>query len=392
MRGVHSRKSVIVTTVVSLVVLLVLNVFLCVNWHDPMSYPTGDGARYATTVHDPTYVRQNPYVYRRMTPFIVRTLTHHTNWGENFDWGVVTVIGQTLAQWLFFLMCWRTFRLGRFMSVLGTLFLATTYWYTAFTYQSIWLVDPLTNVFMVGGLWLLFARRYGWFVVLVLIGMTNKESVLFLAPLYPLFEIMRYRRWRAPQIWRAIGALLIVVAGYIVFQQYVLRHIGADTTNPLAGVQGTFVENVKFISNASHHTLDQFYGGWFTVFYALWFVAIYAWYLAWRRDGMLDRVTVTGMYLLAIMTLTTFLVVDMPRAFSVLAPIIILTSTILLASVRDSHRHYSIVLLFVYAASNLEWIKDPALLLAANGLMLYVLLPELSMPTHSSHVGKVIAY
>lgn len=392
MRNAQSRVSIILTAVISLIFILVLNIFLCVNWHDPAAYPTGDGARYATIVHDPMYVQQNPYAYRRMTPYVVRLMTQHANWGENFIWGLITVVGQTLAQWLFFLMCWRTFRLGRYMSVLGVLLLATTYWYTAFTYQSIWLVDPLANAFMVGGLWLLFARQYVWFVLVILVGMINKESVLFLAPLYPVFEIMRHRRWNVPQVWRAVGALLVIVIGYSAYQHYVVRHVGVDTTNPLAGVQGTFVDNVTFISAASHHTLDQFYGGWFAVFYVLWFVVMYAWYLAWRRDGWLDRLTVTGIYLTAAITLTTFLVVDMPRAFSVLAPIIILTSVVMLASMRASQRRYGLVVLFVYAASNLEWIKDPNFILVVNGLLLYVLLPEVSYPSDASHVGKVIAY
>ncbi len=99
------------------------------------------------------------------------------------------------------------------MALTGALLWYTVDWAARFYLFDFWLVDPLAELFIVAAIYAILSRRDLLFVVLLTLGVTVKESVVFVAPLYYSLNAPRWvdRRLALKTILLAIpaGALLI---------------------------------------------------------------------------------------------------------------------------------------------------------------------------------------
>ena len=147
-----------------------------------------------------------PYKYRVLTP----TLTSAVNrWIPGIDEAMFTV--NMLALYLFYLVCGLTvFYLGgNFWQALAGLAGVLSFWHL-YNYANPYTVEPVFYLMAALLIYAVVTQRFWLFVIVLAVGMLNKESLLFLAP-----------AWFVTRQWRK--ATLAVVLGLTV---YILPRFG----------------------------------------------------------------------------------------------------------------------------------------------------------------------
>ncbi len=146
----------------------------------------GDALNYVRMSEQTFAPVDDPFALRLLTPWLVRHLSALSGIAPDVVWMGLT-FGATMAA-LVVVYEWirGPLGVGASTSLFATLLLSVTYWYTSYNYANFWLVDPLNNLACALALLFAFQRRLGWFVAVMIVGFLNKETVLLLAPLYPL--------------------------------------------------------------------------------------------------------------------------------------------------------------------------------------------------------------
>lgn len=300
-----------------------------------------------------------PFAFRMLTPWIVHNVQLIPGVRLDYAWMLVTFLATYLALVWFFKVLFDRLRLSLFTSTLATMLLAFTYYYTLFNFADFWLVDPLNNLCYVLAIYFLLGQRLLPFAIVIIVGMVNKESVLYLAPLYPLLALARAGTWRNRAVLS--GALLTVACGgfYLAFQAWAQARVGGNE-----GYNAFSWEVVRFALNSRKGTEHL---AVFGVFHFLWFVFAYGIYWLYRRHGARHDLLVVSAVLLVACLFSRLFATDTERVFVMMAPALIAVCAVIFDAFRsETERLATGFLAVVYVAINLGWVEPGRATLAAD--------------------------
>jgi hypothetical protein len=199
----RSREFMLVA-LASLAALLALYVFATTR----SGLEKDDTRHYVQMAQDFWYLPRVPYTFRILTPLLVSALPIETTRG----FSLVTLGGLWVTAILLYLLL-RGLGLGRLASGGGlAIFLGSGLTTRALTTPTY--VDALTYLTEVAGFYCLLARREAWFALTLLLGTLNRETALFLAPVY-LLELRadgRLTRQNLPRVGLVLGPPLLALA------------------------------------------------------------------------------------------------------------------------------------------------------------------------------------
>lgn len=128
-----------------------------------------------------------PFEYRILNPLLAKLLP--------FDLLINFTILSFIFLWLTGIITYFMLKKLEFSSQLaltGSLFFLSLGWATRFNIYDFWLTDPLAFLFIVATMHSIFAKKDLFFMLLLSIGVTAKENVIFVAPLYYTFNNKKY--------------------------------------------------------------------------------------------------------------------------------------------------------------------------------------------------------
>ncbi len=120
-----------------------------------------------------------PYCWRVLTPLIAKVLPFGLEW--NFFLIAFVSIWMTSVTTYYLA---RRYDLSRICAILGTLTFLSMGFVTKSLLQWFWYVDPLSLLFITLAIWSIVARKDALFVLLLALGVADREEVLLVAPLY----------------------------------------------------------------------------------------------------------------------------------------------------------------------------------------------------------------
>lgn len=120
-----------------------------------------------------------PFGWRILNPLLAKLLP--------FDLLTNFMVLSFIALWMtgtvtYFML--RKAGFSNYLALTGLLFFLSLGWATRFNIYDFWLTDPMSFLFITATLWSIFAKKDLIFVLLLTIGVTAKENVIFVAPLY----------------------------------------------------------------------------------------------------------------------------------------------------------------------------------------------------------------
>ena len=183
---------------------------------------TGDGPFYLALASQPGEPTAPPFTYRVLTPWLVRLTGLDAYWG----FALVSIVGLAVAGVLLWAVVLRDRTPRHAWLALGLfVFSPAAIYYLADDYR----VEPVAFAFLAGVLLLLQRERVTWAAIVCVLGLLDKETVLFAAPIVLLLAV-RARAW---------AAVAVVLAGapalYLVIHRTNLIAHGAGREFPYFG-------------------------------------------------------------------------------------------------------------------------------------------------------------
>ena len=120
-----------------------------------------------------------PYAWRVGTPLVANILP--------FDLMTSFLLITFLSTWITAILIYciaRKLGFSPWIALTGSILWLTLDWGARFYLLDFWLVDPFAELFIVAAIYAALVRRSVLFIVLITLGVTVKESVIFVAPLY----------------------------------------------------------------------------------------------------------------------------------------------------------------------------------------------------------------
>lgn len=126
-----------------------------------------------------------------------------------------------------------------------------------------------TTTYLLIFLMLVFKRNFALFWGLFFLGLTNRESVGFLTP---LFFMMQYQQRKWHVLWKDLPIFLLILFVYL----YIRHQIPVDNSQELYTAEFYFrplLENPFYMLK---NVMKSYYAGFFSVFKLFWLVPIFA--------------------------------------------------------------------------------------------------------------------
>ncbi|CAN5135677.1 hypothetical protein BH11PAT4_BH11PAT4_1760 [soil metagenome] len=324
---------------------------------DPHLRSFGDALNYITMSEHPFAAVKNPFALRLLSPGVVHWLTINTPLGMNASWLLITLASSFAALVVFFKTLSQHFKLSYGTSVLATLFLAYSYNYIHFNLYDYWLVDPLNNLAYILAFWFLFKRQPIAFYITLLIGAVNKETAIFLIPLYPLSLIATgWGALKTREFWVSCVTGVVIALSYLLFREWVVSQIqlanpGANYS-PLAGPGGTTTkENIAFSLSLNKNQYELYH-----VLDFLWLFGAYSAYLFVKAGKMSHPLVIATLYLIPVCLFGRLFATDVQRVFIMMAPLVIMLVAHYMDTFKtEEQRKWFIVFFVLYAASSMGW-------------------------------------
>jgi hypothetical protein len=336
--------------------------------HGARAAAKGDALRYLEMSGDTFAAVESPFAFRLLTPWLVQQLSGASGVAPDSVWLVLTFVATTAAILVVYEFLRRPLGINAAVSTWAVLLLSVTYSYTSYNYGNFWLVDPLANLFMALALFFAFQRRLVPFVLVVLVGMVNKETVLLLAPLYPLLEWARLGRLRDSRVILSGVATAVMGVCYLVFKAWAHARIG--DTETWAGQGFADIARAALSSRPRREHLAVF-----VVFQFLWPVFALGLHRRFRHGGVRDGLLIAGLYLFACCVLGRLQATDTDRVFVMMAPIVIAVAATVFDDLRgEQQRLWMWILGGVYAALNFSWVTGELATMASFAAMALVVL------------------
>jgi hypothetical protein len=183
--------------------VVVMSVMWVAAEPNPVSEVTGDGPFYLAMWSRPEEPTAPPYAYRVLTPWLVRLTGLDAFWG----FALVTIVALAVAGVLLWAVVLRDRTLRHAWLALGLfVFSPAAVYYLADDYR----VEPVAFAFLAGVLFLLQRERLTWAAIVCVVGLLDKEAVLFAAPIV-LLQAVRARAWAATAVILAGAPALYLV-------------------------------------------------------------------------------------------------------------------------------------------------------------------------------------
>jgi len=233
------------------------------------------------------HTAESPYRYRILVPWLAEAVGRYAHWLTDLDpqRGVSAGYSIILCLVLFaglslfqgYLRCW----FERREALLGTLFVAAMLPLTFIHYYF----QPTSSLEFVSftlGMWLIVARRPGWFLALMAVSTLNRETSLLLVVIFMICHVGRMRA-RPLLGWLSLyGASWLMIYGSLRWAFGMAKHVNQDRADALTY---RLMENLTTWD--SYFAIGVFFGiGWWLAYQdgtkkplllrrALWFVPIF---------------------------------------------------------------------------------------------------------------------
>ena len=234
----------------------------------------------------------DPFALRLLTPWLVKQTSAVTGVVPDTVWLALTFTATTCALFVVYEWLRGPLRISAATSTLAVLLLAVTFGYTSYNYGNFWLVDPLTNLAYALALFAAFRGKLIMFTLVMLVGFLNKETVLLLAPLYPLLAWSRTGRVRDRQVWLGSAAVVFVAGCYLVFRTWAQARIGPHEVHLDADI--TDLARRALGSRAGREHLAVF-----GVLHFLWAIFAFGLVREHRRAGARSGLLIASVYMSA---------------------------------------------------------------------------------------------
>jgi hypothetical protein len=153
---------------------------------------TGDGPFYLAMWSRPGEPTAPPYTYRVLTPWLVRLTGLDAFWG----FALISIVALAVAGVLLWaVVLWDRTPRHAWLALGLWVFSPAAVYYLADHYR----VDPVAFAFLAGVLLLLQRDQLTWAAIVCVVGLLDKEPVLFAAPIVLLLAV-RARAWAAAAV------------------------------------------------------------------------------------------------------------------------------------------------------------------------------------------------
>jgi hypothetical protein len=175
---------------------------------------SGDAPFYVALWSDPRQPVAPPYVYRVLTPMLVRLTGLDAFWG----FAIVSIVGLALTATLLWAVVLRDHAPSNAWLALGLFVLSPA---AVFSVADHYRIDAVTYAFLAGVLLLLQRNRLTLAAIVCVCGLLAKESALFAGPIVLLLA------WRV-RAWAAMAVLLIgaPVLYFVIHRTNLIAHGG----------------------------------------------------------------------------------------------------------------------------------------------------------------------
>lgn len=128
----------------------------------------------------------SPYSWRFLNPLLAKLLPFSLE--TNFR---LLSFSALLGASIFLYLLLKAGGFTIILSLFGALLFVSLGWATSYNLYNFWLTDSLAFFFISAGLWAIYKKNDLLFLVLLTIGVTAKETVFFLAPVYYTLKTSR---------------------------------------------------------------------------------------------------------------------------------------------------------------------------------------------------------
>lgn len=313
----------------------------------------GDGANYIQMAQETFAPVENPFALRILSPLFVHIVKKNSFLGWDATWYLLTFSALFASAAMLYGFMRRHLKLSALISTFFVLFLLHTSCYTQFHFHDPFRIDPLNNLLWIAALYALFSDRYKTFCLILMIGFMNKEVILFLAPLYPLFMVIRHGKLLHRDVGKSVLAIGAVVLAFFAYRTALVHRLGTDYTMMAAYERSALAT----VTDAVEHQKGIY--AIIFVFSFLWVFFFYGLYELFRTYGWRNRYLIGSLYLFAALLFGRLFARDANRVFSMMAPLLIPISGVFFSShITRKGYLWLPILLLAYAAINLGWVPQ----------------------------------
>ena len=315
-----NQEIIIVCLVISVVILCIF--FIGSNFVNGFAKMVlNDSLIYFKMSYNPFQSTIAPFMYRIFTPFLVYLLPFNHLVG--FTLVNLTALFLTAVLFYYYL---KKLDFNNIYSSLGVLFflLAPTVIYSMY---DIALVDYLSFLFFLLAFYAILCKNDKLYFISLILGVLNKETILFTIPLFFLYKI------EIKGLIKAIKLTILVALIPLILFISIKYYFGFTSYFSLNTIKETLLYDlqIKNIFNLSNP---------FLAFGTLWILGLYA--LNFVNDSFLKK----SLYLMPFIFLQVLIATDMFRALFIAFPIIIPIS-LYLFKIKDKIVIFVILSFFV---------------------------------------------
>lgn len=294
--------------------ILVISLFFLGKFLTPGIEFVGDSAVYIQMSYQPFNYILAPFSYRILTPLIVYLLPL-----KHYMGFIVVNLTATIGTSILLYYYLKKLNIVRIYRIIGTLFFLFSP-SVLYSLLNINLVDPLSYLFFLLAFYAILTKDDKLFLIAVVLGVFNKETILLVIPLFFIFKLDR-------GILKALKSTLIVsLPGLMIF--VILRYF-YGLVNYLS------LDNISSITSY-HLSPNIFFNNPFPAFGTLWIISLFN--LIHIESSFIKK----AVYLIPLIILQIFIATDTFKVLFLAFPIIIPLS-LYLYKTKDN----KIILLFI---------------------------------------------
>lgn len=227
----RNRNWLLILSITSAILLLVGFVRLTTQQTDRDKGADADGRQYVTMAGDTAmfgmeFARIAPFCFRIATPWLASKLPGNDVFAK---FRVLALIDTTLILLLVFALL-RALNFSHWDSILGMTLYGTVFWTLKFSFFAPCYIDHSTQVITLLVLWVMVKRWWPLLPMLVFGGYFQKESVVFLVPVFMVYFVQT-RGWR----WWPLYVLGFFALAASIIPYFILR----NNVHPLNLVLGS---------------------------------------------------------------------------------------------------------------------------------------------------------
>jgi len=318
-----------------------------------------------------------PFGMRILTPLIVKVIKKNSygllSW--DFTWYLVTFASLFATAVVFYNLLRKVFRLDVCLANLMVLFMLGNWIYCFFQFAVPFFPDPLNNLLWMMALYWLHRQRYGLFLLTLTVGFLNKEVILFLLPLYPLFVFLdateRGQRLAgvARVLARALAWAVVVALAYVGFRRGWSHFLHAETYQMFTGWNKSPLETMVYCLSKHKDVLDLF-----QVFHFLWLPFLAMLWVLYRERGWRDKFFLGATYIVLPLLVGRLFATDANRVCVMMLPWVYGLAGMYFQRIRlHENPALLLTLAFIYLALNYGWVENKEWQIGLNVIAMLIL-------------------